>query len=107
MGIIHRFLGPVLICVGIINGVLGFNLAIASHHNISYAIVVLIIIIILFGAAYLQMRRRRRQEAYNTPAAQNFQNAYNNPSYGNSIPLQPSNGPPPAYGRPNGASVYQ
>ncbi|KAI4105639.1 MAG: hypothetical protein L6R37_002627 [Teloschistes peruensis] len=103
MGVIHRFLGPVLICVGIINGVLGFNLAVASHHNIGYAIIVLIVVIILFGAAFFQTRRRRRQEAFNTPAAQNFSNAYNNPSYTNDIPLQPSSGRPPAYGRPLGA----
>ncbi|KAI4205826.1 MAG: hypothetical protein LQ350_000011 [Teloschistes chrysophthalmus] len=103
MGVIHRFLGPVLICVGIINGILGFNLAIASHHNIGYAIIVLIVVVILFGAAFFQMRRRRRQEAFNTPAAQNFSNAYNNPSYTNDIPLQPSSGRPPAYERPLGA----
>ncbi|KAL8678319.1 MAG: hypothetical protein Q9186_005309 [Xanthomendoza sp. 1 TL-2023] len=103
MGVIHRFLGLVLICVGVINGVLGFNLASASHHNIGYATVVVIVVLVLFGLAFFMMRRRRRQEAFNTPAAQNFQSAYNAPSRGNDIPLQPSYGPPPAYQRPMGA----
>ncbi|KAL8805733.1 MAG: hypothetical protein Q9182_001766 [Xanthomendoza sp. 2 TL-2023] len=103
MGVIHRFLGLVLICVGVINGVLGFNLASASHHNIGYAIVVLIVVLILFGLAFFMVRRRRRQEFFNTPAARNFQSAYNTPSHGNDIPLRPSYGAPPAYQRPMGA----
>ncbi|CAL8584481.1 hypothetical protein XPA_010075 [Xanthoria parietina] len=99
-GMIHRFLGPVVICLGVINGALGFNLASASHHNTAYAIIIGIVIAILFGLAFFLTRRRRRQEAFNSTSAQNFRNAYNGPE--NGIPLQPSYGPPPAYGRPTG-----
>ncbi|KAI4253080.1 MAG: hypothetical protein L6R42_007714, partial [Xanthoria sp. 1 TBL-2021] len=98
MGMIHRFLGLVVICLGVINGVSGFNLASASHHNTAYAIIIGIVIAILFGLAFFLTRRRRRQEAFNSTPAQNFRNAYNGPE--NGIPLQPSYGPPPAYGRP-------
>ncbi|KAI4270151.1 MAG: hypothetical protein L6R38_007217 [Xanthoria sp. 2 TBL-2021] len=76
----------------------GFNLASASHHNTAYAIIIGIVIAILFGLAFFLTRRRRRQEAFNSTPAQNFRNAYNGPE--NGIPLQPSYGPPPAYGRP-------
>ncbi|KAL8850545.1 MAG: hypothetical protein Q9221_004502 [Calogaya cf. arnoldii] len=98
MGLIHRFLGLVVICLGVIDGVSGFDLASASHHNAAYGIVIGIVIVILFGPAIGLTRRRRRQEVFNSTPAQNFQNAYNGPE--NGIPLQPSYIPPPAYGRP-------
>lgn len=103
MGIIHRVLGPVAILFGIINGFLGFNFALTPRRNIGYAIVIIIVLLLLCGAALFQMRRRRRQEAYKTPAAHNFLNAYNAPSSTTDIPLQPSFGQPHAYGRPPGA----
>lgn len=81
----------------------GFNLAQSSRHNIGYAVVIVIVFGLLIAAALFQMRRRRRQEAFNTPAAQNFRNGeYPQPS-ANEIPLQPTYGPPPAYDRPTGA----
>ncbi|KAI4183649.1 MAG: hypothetical protein L6R41_005285 [Letrouitia leprolyta] len=99
MGIIHRFLGPVAILFGIINGFFGFNLALTPRRSIGYAIVIFVIILLLCGATYFQIRRRRRQEAHKTPAAHNFLSAYNGPSSTTDIPLQPGYGPPPAYGR--------
>ncbi|KAL8996380.1 MAG: hypothetical protein Q9169_004103 [Polycauliona sp. 2 TL-2023] len=100
MGMIHRFLGLAVICLGVINGVSGFELASASHHHRAYAIAIALVIVILFGLGVLLTRRRRRQEAFNSTPAQNFRNAYHGPDDG--IPLQPSYGPPPAYGRPMG-----
>lgn len=100
MGLIHRFLGPVAMLAGLVNGFLGFNLAQSSRHNIGYAIVIALVAVILGGGGYWQVRRRRRMAVFQTPAAVNFRRGEEEEAGG--IPLQQGYGPPPAYGRTGG-----
>ena len=46
---IHRYLGPAVFLLGVINGGLGFNFAENSSYNARYAVVVLAVAVIYFG----------------------------------------------------------
>jgi cytochrome b len=46
---IHRYLGPAVFLLGVINGGLGFNFAGNSSYNARYAVVVLAVAVIYFG----------------------------------------------------------
>jgi hypothetical protein len=46
---IHRYLGPAIFLLGVINGGLGFNFAGNASYNPRYAVVVLAVAVIYFG----------------------------------------------------------
>jgi hypothetical protein len=123
-GKIHLYLGPTVIVIGLVNGILGLNFAGNNRAIIGYVIVATLMGIILTSGLYLKKRRRVRKEAYTSAAAQNFRQGTTEPQYagvvggdggyygaggaGNDVPLQrvggaggyyaPPSGPPPQYG---------
>lgn len=66
MGKIHRYLGPVLLGVGLANGFIGFRFADARRSNIVYLLlVVAMFAILLFGSWFKRRRDRRKMAAAN------------------------------------------
>jgi hypothetical protein len=122
-GKIHLYLGPTVIVIGLVNGILGLNFAGNKRAIIGYVIVTLLMCIFVMSCLYLKKRRSMRKEAYTSAAAQNFRQGTMEPQYagvvegdggyygaggaGNDVPLQrvggggyyaPPSGPPPQYG---------
>ena len=75
-GKIHRYLGPAVIALGLINGALGLNFAFRNLAIAGYAIVVVLMIIFVSLLIWFKKRRQARKGAMNTPAAQNFRAAH-------------------------------
>ena len=71
-GKVHRYLGPLVILFGVVNGALGFSFA--GHHNYMVVYIVIVVIMICGTGALWFMRRRKqkRKEAMTSNAAQNF-----------------------------------
>jgi hypothetical protein len=80
-GKVHRFLGPAVIAIGLINGILGFNFAGNNHAIIGFIIVTTLMVIFVSTCLYLKKRRRMRKEAFNSAAAQNFRQGTMEPQY--------------------------
>ena len=72
LGKIHRFAGPTVILLGLINGVVGLNFAGNNRAIIAYALVVLLMIIFVSTLLFLKKRRQMKKIATATPAADNF-----------------------------------
>lgn len=63
MGKIHRYAGPVILALGVVNGFLGFSFADSSRSNISYALAVLAIGLVVVGLVFLKQRQKKRRAA--------------------------------------------
>jgi len=61
MGKIHRYAGPLILLVGIMNGFLGFDFSNANRLNIPYAIIVVIVLAAVGTMLFLKRRRKRKQ----------------------------------------------
>ena len=80
-GKVHRFLGPAVIFIGLINGILGFNFTGNNRAIIGYIIIITLMVIFVSTCLYLKKRRRVRKEAFNSAAAQNFRQGTMEPQY--------------------------
>lgn len=85
LGKIHRYAGPAIILLGIINGALGLRFANESGKIPAYFGFVLFIAIICTLALWILRRRAMRHNAMNSAAAANFRDGA--PS-GYDVPLQ-------------------
>ena len=72
MGKIHKFGGPGIIFLGIVNGATGFNFAGRQGYTIVYSLLVVIVGLGVGTVLFFKRRRQTRKEAMTSTAAQNF-----------------------------------
>ncbi|KAI9846815.1 MAG: hypothetical protein M1838_001138 [Thelocarpon superellum] len=92
MGLVHRILGPGLIVVALVNGVIAFVWASRPKYIVPYAIIIVAVALVCAGVLFLKGRRDRRKAVYNTSAAQNFNEGLYQQEQSN-IQLNPMGGP--------------
>ncbi|KAI9894101.1 MAG: hypothetical protein M1814_004872 [Vezdaea aestivalis] len=108
---VHRIAGLLIICLGIINGGLGFKLASDSpvtDHGSLYGIIIAVLVFLVVGAYLWRNRYRVRRDPQTSPAALNFQrglaeqqntNIRSDQEQGVALGDVPGGPPPPAYSR--------
>lgn len=71
---VHRYLGAVLIIVGIVNGGLGLRLTFNNRYYTLYATVSVSVLIIGIALLYLKKRHNIKTQYMGNPRVQNFRN---------------------------------
>ena len=94
---IHRYLGPTIFLLGVINGGVGFNFAENSSYNPRYAVVVLAVAVIYFGIRGTAWWWARRNGGKEKKQQQQWVGDYGNRQdsrfgsqdpYGHAVPLR-------------------
>lgn len=80
--VIHRGMGPFAMVLGLSNVGLGFRLSGNTRHIVEFYILTLLMIIFVTGITFMVKKRKMRKAAMITPAAQNFNQAYEPPQQG-------------------------
>src|SRR2546423_5141966 len=64
-GKVHRYVGPGVIVIGLINGILGFHFAGNNYAIIGYVIITTLMVVFVSTCLYLKKRRQVRKGAFN------------------------------------------
>ncbi|KAK5019444.1 hypothetical protein BJ546DRAFT_1129575 [Cryomyces antarcticus] len=125
MSRIHKYLGPGIILLGLVNGGLGFSFANRSNRNVPYIIIVVLVALVFAAIVFFKKRRGNRRvkvphneggefayggpQTYGGAAPQPYDAGYGRE--GGAIPLshmssQASMPPPPPYGARAGSPPY-
>lgn len=90
---IHKYVGPAVLLLGLINGGLGFNLAENSSYHSRYVVVILTVAVFYFATMgikwwWTKRREGRKQQLWAGSAASENHYGQQEP-YGPAVPLRP------------------